>query len=518
MAYALAPSRSIEQEIRRIAFERLDDAIHRLDRLEGASGSEIEDSVHEVRKRCKETRGLARLVRPTVGPAFRGFDCTVRDAAAELSSIRDAHALLATFDDLRDAQTTPSAVELDDIRVSQAAIADDATSQIRHGDPRLVKAKTLLVEAEQQLARWSIPSGFGSLAGGLKSTYRSGRRGFQRAQHKPTDRRMHEWRKAVKYLCYQIRLLEEAAPSVLQPMAESLDDLADALGDDHDLAVLIDHLKADPDKFGDRKAVKQARRLARKQQRDLRARAFRLGATLYAERTATFVDRIETYWTITLRHGPELPTGGIADLADRRQPRRDAQLAPAEATTSDTTVERERKYLIASSTDVASIGAELGEGTELRQGYLAIDNGVSVRVRDAGTRGCTLTIKSGRGAVRTELEWTIDRALFDEAWALTGARRIAKTRYRIPFEDHVIELDVFAEALSGLIVAEVEFDSEEEMAAFYPPAWFGRDVTDDVTYTNSSLAMHGLDVELADAAEGQRTNVSVIFDETLEVD
>ena len=66
--------------------------------------------------------------------------------------------------------------------------------------------------------------------------------------------------------------------------------------------------------------------------------------------------------------------------------------------------------------------------------------------------------------------------------------RVRKTRYRIPFDDHVIELDQFHDALEGLVLAEVEFDSEEEMAAFEPPDWFGRDVTGDPAYSNASLA------------------------------
>jgi adenylate cyclase len=51
-----------------------------------------------------------------------------------------------------------------------------------------------------------------------------------------------------------------------------------------------------------------------------------------------------------------------------------------------------------------------------------------------------------------------------------------------------VELDVFHDALAGLIVAEVEFDSERALSEFQPPPWFGREVTDDVAYTNAALA------------------------------
>jgi adenylate cyclase len=151
-------------------------------------------------------------------------------------------------------------------------------------------------------------------------------------------------------------------------------------------------------------------------------------------------------------------------------------------------VERERRFLIHSAPhDLIPTST-----VTLRQGYLAADEGCSVRVRDAGPEGCTLTVKAGRGAERTELEWSIERREFNAAWAHTVGQRVEKTRQRIPFNGHVIELDVFAGDLLGLMMAEVEFTSSDALAAFEPPAWFGRDVTNDGRYTNASLALHGL--------------------------
>ena len=77
-------------------------------------------------------------------------------------------------------------------------------------------------------------------------------------------------------------------------------------------------------------------------------------------------------------------------------------------------------------------------------------------------------------------------------------RAIEKTRYRLPAGDGlvidglVIELDVYAGSLSGLQVAEVEFGDEDAARRFRPPAWFGREVTDDDRFKNRSLAVDGL--------------------------
>ncbi len=152
MAYRLEPSASTQDEVRRVANERLGKAIVLLDGLSGSGPDEIEDAVHEVRKRCKETRGLARLVRPALGDQFGRLNHTVRDAANELSSIRDAHALLGTFDDLRETTGREDDPLLDQVRSRQAASADAATRAINAGDRRIKDARRLLVDARCQVA------------------------------------------------------------------------------------------------------------------------------------------------------------------------------------------------------------------------------------------------------------------------------------------------------------------------------------------------------------------------------
>jgi hypothetical protein len=94
-----------------------------------------------------------------------------------------------------------------------------------------------------------------------------------------------------------------------------LDQLGEALGDDHDLAVLVERLAADPHRYGGALHALKAIEIARAEQAVLREPAFRLGATIYAEKPKAFVARIGSYWTATLREGPELATGGITELA-----------------------------------------------------------------------------------------------------------------------------------------------------------------------------------------------------------
>ena len=145
-------------------------------------------------------------------------------------------------------------------------------------------------------------------------------------------------------------------------------------------------------------------------------------------------------------------------------------------------MEVERTYLLGG-------GVELGEGTDIRQGYLAIDGEVEVRVRSAGDT-YTLTVKGGSGLRRTEVELELPEADFDELWPLTEGRRITKRRHRVALDRGLTaEVDVFSGPLEGLQVVEVEFPDDEAEAAFVPPAWFGDDVTDDRRYSNAHLAV-----------------------------
>ncbi|HUX36229.1 MAG TPA: adenylate cyclase [Candidatus Paceibacterota bacterium] len=104
----------------------------------------------------------------------------------------------------------------------------------------------------------------------------------------------------------------------------------------------------------------------------------------------------------------------------------------------------------------------------------------------------TLTVKSGGEKVRIETEIEITPDQFGELWPMTAGKQLSKIRYRIPYGRQTIELDVYLGKLDGLVVAEVEFDSEEAGNNFVPPEWFGEEVTEDKRYKNKNLALNGM--------------------------
>jgi adenylate cyclase len=152
-------------------------------------------------------------------------------------------------------------------------------------------------------------------------------------------------------------------------------------------------------------------------------------------------------------------------------------------------VEVERKWLV----DQAPAEALAAPAERIDQGYLTIGaGGGETRVRRRGER-FWLTVKSGHGLVRNESEVELTSEQFEALWPATEGARVEKVRHALRAEDgHLIELDVYAGALTGLTVAEVEFDDPWGAEAFVVPYWFGREVTADAAYRNQRLALDGL--------------------------
>ena len=126
------------------------------------------------------------------------------------------------------------------------------------------------------------------------------------------------------------------------------------------------------------------------------------------------------------------------------------------------------------------------------QGYIALaEDGTEVRLRKIGDQYFE-TVKTGDGLARGEVEIDLTQQQFDRLWALTEGRRIEKTRYRIDYEWVVIEVDVYRGKLSGLMTAEVEFESVAASRSFEPPEWLGEEVTNDSRYQNKHLAIDGV--------------------------
>ena len=125
-------------------------------------------------------------------------------------------------------------------------------------------------------------------------------------------------------------------------------------------------------------------------------------------------------------------------------------------------------------------------GTHYRQGYILADSGRTVRIR-ISDKSAFLNLKSkSTNMSRHEYEYEIPLEEGQEILDNLALNGTEKVRYRVDFSGKVWEVDVFLGDNAGLIIAEIELESEDER--FEKPEWVTTEVTDDGRYTNAALA------------------------------
>lgn len=148
-------------------------------------------------------------------------------------------------------------------------------------------------------------------------------------------------------------------------------------------------------------------------------------------------------------------------------------------------MEIERKFLI------PQLPKNLSDypSRHLEQAYLCTNPVVRVRKDDDNY---ILTYKSKGFLAREESNLPLTKESYEHLKQKADDNIISKQRYVIPYKTYTIELDVFCKPFAPLILAEVEFPTEEEALAFLPPDWFGEEVTYSSEYHNSTLSQKNL--------------------------
>lgn len=147
-------------------------------------------------------------------------------------------------------------------------------------------------------------------------------------------------------------------------------------------------------------------------------------------------------------------------------------------------LEIERKFLVNAEKLPAQI---LTDGEKISQGYLCLEPARTVRVRIKGGRGF-LTIKGVNvGIVRKEFEYEIPIDDAQELLKLCAPNVLEKVRYKVHFAEKIWEIDIFSGRHEGLILAEVELTSADEIVAL--PNWIEKEVSENPRYFNSNLTL-----------------------------
>jgi CHAD domain-containing protein len=317
----LRPDEPVAVGLRRMALGQVDIALELL--VAGnAGGPPTAEAVHETRKALKRLRALLRLLRAHLGEdAFERENVALRDIAKRLSGARDAEVMLGTLDTLIARHPRKLANRKGVHRLRRTLLAEhERMRRLTLGDGA-TRTRVLmeLREFRRRAAAWPLAEHHrtSSIDVGLKHLYRQGRaRHSQAAGRQGKDTlAMHRWRKRVKDLRYAAEMLErEPRPKAkqrrqqarLRRLAKHADELGEALGEDHDLAVFAELVRVrakrqrkdrrhrDSSGAIGRGTRKTLLELIAKRRRKLRKQALRDGERLYHHSPKRFIKRLSS--------------------------------------------------------------------------------------------------------------------------------------------------------------------------------------------------------------------------------
>jgi CHAD domain-containing protein len=293
-AYRLLAREPVAAGIKRVLTAQLDDAVAN---LRGETGREPGEAVHEARKDIKKIRSALRLVRDEIGDeVWRRENDHYRDVARTLSSFRDAEILVEALDGLQERFGPASPERFEGIRAqleeeNRAAHADGSIERA------MATAAAALAAGRGRIDGLPLEGdGWDLIAPGLHRSYRRGRKRLRAVEEEANVTNLHELRKRVKDLWYQLRLIREADKEMIGPLADHAHDLSDHLGDDHDLALLREQAQRRRDAFsapGDQRYLLE---LIDQRRGELQFAAISLGERLYADKPKKFAKRLERRW------------------------------------------------------------------------------------------------------------------------------------------------------------------------------------------------------------------------------
>jgi CHAD domain-containing protein len=286
MAYRLRREESVTHGLRRLARKELASARESL----GRSGP-ADESIHETRKSIKKVRAIVELIDSDDGRGLGGCRKRLRRVNRALSRLRDADAMPQALDNLEKLGARVDEHTL--ARLRRQLRAHQQTTAAEAADAGVwARADRTLRRVRRDAKGWRpAHHGFGALAAGIRTTLTQGRKALERAQKRRRAADFHEWRKRLKALRHQLRLLEGCSADVRQDVRR-LHAAERRLGEDHNVAVLCAVLATD----GSPADLEPLRQTAVRYQDDLRKRALDDAAPFYARSRGDYVRQLERAW------------------------------------------------------------------------------------------------------------------------------------------------------------------------------------------------------------------------------
>lgn len=290
MKYELRPDQSLGENLRRIFRQQINGALA-LAQGEKEPGDTL---VHDVRKQLKKARSVLQLVRKEIGNGgFRGQDRRLRDVGRLMTESRDAEVRLQTMRQFEEV-THHHYRSYQKIEKLLAAELENFLAAFGGWEKEAIP---LLERADQLGKKWPR-SGYREqeLRRAVRRTYKSGRRALAKVQEELSSANIHELRKQVKLLGYQVRILRPWNEVVIGELLRELTELGHLLGRVHDLTLLADRLRLER---GERHWGKQDDELLaviEKTKAELQRDGVEIAERFFAERRAEFGLHIDEWF------------------------------------------------------------------------------------------------------------------------------------------------------------------------------------------------------------------------------
>jgi CHAD domain-containing protein len=291
MGFRLKLREPLSEGLKRVFREQIDSALQLCQNPARQPGV----TVHEVRKNLKKLRAAMRLAISAVGKNCHAQeDRCVRKIGRLVSDLRDAQMRLQTFIELRDqaAKTSeqrlfPRTEEL--LLLERESFSAAFAGWQSQAIPQLEAVKACLMEWPLNDLNWK------QICGAVGKIYRRGQRGLAKTIGNSNPESFHAWRKRVKDVWYQLRILQPLNRMVLQEVAHNAEVLGELLGREHDLDFLLVRLEKESGDEALADELAELQKLIGKRCKRLRRDALELGRRFYAESAKAFAKRISIF-------------------------------------------------------------------------------------------------------------------------------------------------------------------------------------------------------------------------------
>src|SRR3954468_7862138 len=286
--------------IRRILREQLGRAIE----MARDRGGAQEERVHDVRTRLKRSRAALELIGGEVGKKAKKTDRRLRNRGRRLAWPRDVVVQAHTFRILGTRLSGELPAGLLE-RVREVGEQLRRTLDEKAVEKELHRTARSLKRLRRRLRKWPVEHDRRAVGEGIARSYRAARRAMAAVEADPAPKRLHDWRKKVKVLSNELRIVGPAVPELATRYRAKVEKLGDLLGQIHDLDCAAATANKHPRWFGSDEDCEAVRGLVAEHRVVLEREAFSLATGVFAGRPRDVRELIETGWKSWRQREPE---------------------------------------------------------------------------------------------------------------------------------------------------------------------------------------------------------------------